>query len=196
MPSATIMHEYLLVYGEGWVCERYSITGDKIDEILYGFTLPTEDRNANKVRKAFMCDEERGKRRTLSMYFEDRIWIRECDMNSKEKRCANSESQDAPALSEECLNDLLAFYRGQMSSDMIFHGNVMRSNCWGLGSRKMIKETSKTSDDKIHDVVLDCLIKGKLSEHVVNNVRKINDFYSDKNNFGKKHYDLSIRQLY
>ncbi len=55
VPTASVMQEYLLTYGQEWVESEYNISPTKIDQLLYGGVVPTKEV-LNKRKK----DVERG----------------------------------------------------------------------------------------------------------------------------------------
>lgn len=50
IPKSKDLYELILVEGEDWVKDRFKITGDQIDEILYGDPLPTIERQDKKAK--------------------------------------------------------------------------------------------------------------------------------------------------
>lgn len=56
IPKTKALHELLLMYGEDWVKERFNISGDKIDELLYGDALPTRKRQDRLNKKRLSRD--------------------------------------------------------------------------------------------------------------------------------------------
>lgn len=158
LPSAPVLHEYLLVYGEEWVCEQYNITGDKIDAILYGYTIPTEERNRKKVQKAFDEDGEKGK--ILSAYERDHfIWD---EPNSKHTRCSEALDDDHVYRDDQFLIEWTDRYKSSIERDMKVNGNGWVSNGWSLGERVINKTTSLTTDDVIHERMIRYYERGEL----------------------------------
>lgn len=162
LPSAPIMHEYLLMYGEGWVIDRYSITGDEIDAILYGAAIPTEEKQKKKADKVFKEDAGKGKYRVLSAFTNDHfIWDKK---NATHIRCESAEEKELPILSDMWLKIWTDSYKTTMEKDMARCGNVERACGWSLGERVINKTTSRTSDDIINDTFLSMLVSGELKQ--------------------------------
>lgn len=158
-PSPEVLTEYLLYYGEEWVKENYELTGNQIDDILYGGAVPTEERRDKKRRRVEKEDSDR-KSFMNDMYKDDHfIWD---EPNIKHKRCQNAEEKPLPELSDEFLEKWECDYTSRISSDMKYNGNEMRQHGWQHGSRVINKTTSKTTDDNIQDFFLSQLISGKL----------------------------------
>lgn len=159
LPSPKTMHEYLLSMGENWVCDTYGIDGDIIDEIIYGFKLPTEERQFKKNKKMLKMDEGRVAFMN-KMYKDDHfIW----DMPNKNHiRCQNAVEVDPPDITESFIVAWLCVYKSLMEWDMRINNNGMLTYGWSLGERIINKTTSKTSDDNIHDRMLRYLESGKM----------------------------------
>lgn len=158
LPGPSVMHEYLLAMGEEWVKNTYSITGDKIDEILYGGKLPTEEQQKKKVEKAFREDKERDKYMN-KLYKDDKfIW----DTPTKKQLKLLEIEEESLNIDEYVLKEATERYLSRMDRDMKYHGNVMKTHGWVMGERKIDKIKSITTDDKISDIFLKSVERGEV----------------------------------
>jgi len=160
LPSPQVMHEYLLVMGEEWVCETYDITGDDIDKIIYGGTaVPTEERNQKKVKKAFKEDSDR-QAYMNDMYKKDHfIWNKPW---KKHIRCQNAEENPPVEITDEFLEKWTEMYLSLMEWDMKINNNCMKLHGWSHGERIINKTSSMTTDDDIHNRMIRYLEAGSV----------------------------------
>lgn len=159
--------------GEEWVKETYGMSGDEIDNLLYGAVIPTEDRQKKKIDIARKEDEGKNKYRMLQSFYQDSfLWDSKCKQQLA-RECKGYDLKKEP--SPEFLIEWEKMYNSLMDWDMKFNDNGMKSHGWSMGSRVINKTTSLTTDDDIHERMLKLLESASDISWIYTNKQLVSD---------------------